>query len=123
MPARTLILPAATSAGTVSLSVGWSWSTPCGDGGSAGPFPPRPASRSIAWETRWRSRHGRTAARAPFHWSVGRPSSRLGSTHTPRRADSRTSLACPTSSVAMSIAELPVPTTSTRRPANPAGSR
>ncbi len=123
MPARTPIRPAATRAGTVSLSVGWSWSTPSGDGGSAGPSCPRAASRSIAWETCWRSRHGRTAASAPFHWSVGRPSSRLGSTHTPRRADSSTSPACPASSVAMSIALLPVPTTSTRRPANAVGSR
>jgi hypothetical protein len=47
------------------------------------------------------------------YWSSGRPKTYLGSTHAPRRAARCTDAAVNDASTAMSMAELPMPSTTT----------
>ena len=58
---------------------------------------------------RWRTRSGIRGA--VTNWSSGRPNTYLGTIHAPRRAARKTRSAVCVASTAMSIAELPIPST------------
>ena len=61
---------------------------------------------------RWRTANGTRGV--VTIWSSGRPNTYFGTTHAPRRAARKTRSADWLASTAMSIAELPIPSTTTR---------
>ena len=69
---------------------------------------------------RWRIASGTRAL--VTNWSSGRPKTYLGTIQAPRRAARKTRSAVWVASTAMSIAELPMPSTTTRLPAKNVGS-
>ncbi len=69
---------------------------------------------------RWTPR-GRRAKPAPLVSSLGFPNRYLGTTWAPRRIARKAFSALREASTAMSVAELPIPSTSTRLPSSTSG--
>ncbi len=71
----------------------------------------------------WRTCQGSRAMVGEVTWSAGLPNTYLGTIRVPRRVERKVASATVDDSTAMSIDELPIPTTSTRFPASSSASR